>query len=154
MEVIINYLNEYLTLSTLKGEITAKIKISYEESDEKEPLVELKLYYDGKVYHSSNYDYFWIRTFANLQNQLPKDINIKCCLTCKHGNLCPVGNCHNELFCTKDVVINEKSDLFFYTEEDNERDTRSRKYTFVCNDYKPQNNDYFTYNDYLYYLVK
>ena len=75
-------------------------------------------------------------------------------MTCRHGNFCPVGNCFGELFCTKDVTIREKSDLFFYTEDYTERDNRSRGYTDICEDYKEQTADHFTYSDYLYHLGK
>ena len=147
-----NRIDDYITVSTPQGEVKAKIIISYEERDDKEPGVELELYYNNKVYHSATYDYLWIKTFADLQKQLPGDAIIKCCLTCRYGNLCPVGNCPNEVFCTKDIVINKKSDLFFYTENDHERETRSRKYCFICNDFERQNDNFYTYNDYLYYL--
>ena len=66
--------------------------------------------------------------------------------------MCPVGNKPGELFCTKDVIITQKSDLFFYTEDDAERISRSRDCTNVCEKYEEQSKDYYTYNDYLYYF--
>lgn len=147
-----NRIDDYITISTPEDETTCKIIISYEEKDDQDPWSELYLYYNDKVYHTSGYDYLWINLFANLQKQLPDNAVIKCCLTCRHGNLCPVGNAPNEVFCTKDVIINEKSDLFFYTEDYHERDTRSRRYCFICSDFKLQSDDFYTYNDYLYCL--
>ena len=79
---------------------------------------------------------------------------LTCCLTCRHGNLYPVGNDINEVFCTKDLLITQKSDLYFYTEDDDERTKRSRKYCGLCKNYQPQTDDFYTYNDYLYRLKK
>jgi len=58
------------------------------------------------------------------------------------------------VFCTKDVLITQKSDLYYYTEDDREREKRSRQYCSSCEDYLPQTDDYYTYNDYLHYLEK
>ena len=85
------------------------------------------------------------------QKKLPEGIYIK---TCRHGNLCPVGNCVNEVFCTKDVTITQKSDLFFYTEDWDERNKRSRQYACLCEDFQPQTKDCYTYNDYIHELNK
>ena len=97
-------------------------------------------------------DFLWVDAFADLQKKLPDNVKIQCCLTCRHGNMCPVGNKPGELFCTKDVIITQKSDLFFYTEDDAERTSRSRDCTNVCEKYEEQSKDYYTYNDYLYYF--
>ena len=92
------------------------------------------------------------KVFANLAKSLPDNFKIKCCLTCKHGNFCPVGNYENELFCTSDVFIQEIEDLWFYTEDHNERIFRSRKSTNYCDKFSYQNKDYFTYNSFLDFL--
>ena len=63
-------------------------------------------------------DYLWADAFADLQKNLPNNVKMRCCMTCRHGNMCPVGNKPGELFCTKDVSITQKSDLFFYTENE------------------------------------
>ena len=68
--------------------------------------------------------------------------------------MCPVGNQPNEVFCTRDVRITQKSDLFFYTEDYAEREKRSKKYTDICENYQSQSEDYYTYNSYLYYLTQ
>lgn len=41
---------------------------------------------------------------------------------------------------------------FFYTVDDHERASRLRTSTYVCADYQVQTEEYFTYNDYLYYI--
>lgn len=119
---------------------------------EKAPCVNVGIKYNGQELWGRGKDYLWVDAFADLQKQLPKEVTIKCCLTCRHGNMCPVGNKPDELFCTKDIRITQKSDLYFYTEDDAERDNRSREYTCVCDEYQSQTKDYYTYNDYLYQL--
>lgn len=121
---------------------------------EQPPTVNIGCKYGGKEYWGHGSDYLWIDAFANLQRQLPEGVLLKCCLTCRHGNLCPVGNYINEVFCTKDVLITQKSDLYFYTEDDGERKKRSREYCSLCEDYQPQTDDFYTYNDYLHFLKK
>jgi hypothetical protein len=110
--------------------------------------------YNSKEYCGYGDDYLWIDAFADLQRKLPEGVFLKCCLTCRHGNLCPVGNDVNEVFCTKDVLITQKSDLFFYTEDEVERAKRSKQYCGLCEDYQPQSEDFYTYNDYLCFLQK
>ena len=121
---------------------------------EQPPTVNVGCKYDGKEYWGHGSDHLWIDAFADVQRQLPEDVLLKCCLTCRHGNLCPVGNGVNEVFCTKDVLITQKSDLYFYTEDDKEREKRLRQYCGLCEDYQPQTDDFYTYNDYLHYLKK
>ena len=118
------------------------------------PTVSIGCKYDGKEYWGYGKDHLWIDAFADLQRKLPEGVLLKCCLTCRHGNLCPVGNDVNEVFCTKDVLIAQKSDLYFYTEDNAERAKRSKQYCDLCGDYQMQSEDYYTYNDYLYFLKK
>lgn len=106
----------------------------------------------GKDYWGRGKDDLWIDAFAGLQKRLPEGVQLACCLTCRHGNLCPVGNAENEVFCTKDVVITQKSDLYFYTEDEGERRKRAKQSCDLCEDYEPQTDEYYTYNDYLIYL--
>ena len=146
------------TLSTPTGDIQTEFIINCHKnnsfSESSIPSVYICCKYDEKEYCGYGNDYLWIDAFADLQKKLPEGIYIKSCLTCRHGNLCPVGNCVNEVFCTKDVTITQKSDLFFYTEDWDERDKRSRQYACLCEDFQPQTGDYYTYNDYIYELNK
>ena len=140
-----------MTLQTQNAdEIVVLVVVCYEESSS----VSVGCTFEGKNYWGYGSDGLWIDAFADLQRRLPKGVLLKCCLTCKHGNLCPVGNDANEVFCTKDVSITQKSDLFFYTEDDSEREKRSRQYCGLCKDHQPQADGFYTYNDYLYYLKK
>lgn len=148
-------------LQTPNGDVAVKLWVGYDEeplydkeSLEQQLTVNVGCTFDDKDYWGHGSDYLWIDAFADLQRQLPEGVFLKCCLTCKHGNLCPVGNDRNKVFCTKDVLITQKSDLYFYTEDDGEREKRSRQYCGLCEDYQPQTNDFYTYNDYLYELKK
>ena len=148
-------------LHTPNGDETVKLMVSCHEEPvyckgnfEQPPTVNVGCTFEGKKYWGHGSDYLWIDAFADLQRQLPDGVLLKCCLTCRHGNLCPVGNKKNEVFCTKDVLITQKSDLFFYTEDDREREKRSRQYCGLCDDYQLQTDDFYTYNDYLDFLEK
>ena len=149
------------TLQTPQGEETVQLHILYHEAGGyyqgvwvKPPIATVGCTYDGKEYWGRGKDYLWTDAFADLQKKLPEGVTIKCCLTCRHGNLCPVGNAPNEVFCTKDVLITQKSDLYFYTEDEAECEKRSRQSCALCEDYQPQTDDYYTYNDFLYHLNK
>ena len=91
---------------------------------------------------------------ADLQNRLPQGVLLKCCLACRHGSFCPVGNGMNEVFCVSDLVPKEKSDLFFCTENEEETHKRSREYFHQCEKFQPQEENYYTYNDFYHYLKK
>lgn len=114
--------------------------------------VTASLQYNARTWCGSGRDdYLWIDAFGNLQGHLPTGSYLKCCLACRHGNLCPAGNNPEEVFCTKDVQIGKKQDLFSYTEDAAEREKRSRGYFDLCGDFCPQTEDFFTYNDFLTY---
>lgn len=82
--------------------------------------------------------------------QLPEKYKIKSCQSCRHGNFCPAGNYDNEIFCTKDFEVTQKSDLYFVTEDGNERRQRRRTLFDVCCDYQPITKNCYVYNDYAY----
>lgn len=141
-----------LILGTPEGDTQVELHVGCHE--ESTPAVNVGCRYNGKDYWGRGNDYLWMDAFADLHRQLPEGVSLKCCLTCRHGSLCPTGNEENELFCTKDVTINQKSDLYFYTEDRGEREKRSRQYCSVCEDFRPQSEDFYTYNDYLDFLKK
>lgn len=150
-----------VALRTPQGVETVQLRVLWHEDAvyykgvrEEPPVVDILCEYNGVKYMGNGKDYLWIDAFADLQRKLPEGVWLECCLTCRHGNLCPFGNAVNEVFCTKDVLITQKTDLCFYTEDDGEREKRSRTYCSVCEDYQPQGDDFYTYNDYFYYLKK
>lgn len=110
--------------------------------------------YHNKDYFGNGTDYLWIDAIADLQKKLPEDVMLKCCVACRHGSLCPVGNSENEVFCVSDISPKDKSDLFFYTEDENERTKRSREYFNQCENFESQKGNYYTYNDFYYHLKK
>lgn len=142
-----------ITLNTRNNVQKNKITILCDE-ESIPAAITVYIKYQNKDYLGCGNDSLWVDAFADLQKKLPTDVTLKCCLSCRHGNMCPVGNQPNELFCTKDVHIAQKSDLFFYTEDYAEREKRSKKYTDVCANYQPQSEDCYTYTDYLYYLAQ
>lgn len=127
------------------------IMLDNEDTDEAS-IMTIRTSYQGKEIIASGDRYPWEDAFANLQKQLPKNVWIASCVTCCYGNMCPVGNAPDEVFCTKDVSVSEPRDLWYYTEDKNEREKRSRKFTDYCDDFNYQTKDFYTYNDYLFYL--
>lgn len=108
--------------------------------------------YQGKPISAAGIRYPFEDAFCDLQKKLPKGVLIKACVNCRHGNLCPVGDYVNEVFCTKDVEITKAKDLWQYTEDPSERAMRSRKFNDCCLDFAVQTKEYFTYSDWLEYL--
>ena len=84
----------------------------------------------------------------HLAKSLPDGYTVHSCLSCRHGNFCPVGNCDNEVFCTVDHTPTQKSDLYCITENAEERANRSRSLFHCCEKYVPQSDDCYTYSDY------
>ena len=142
-------------LLTTNEKIMVPIEISYEDRYViTNPKSEITLLYNGIKYKGNGIDALWTDTFADLQMKLPVDVKLACCMTCRHGNMCPYGNKENELFCTKDLRISSKNDmcdLFYQTVPYEERSVTSLGY---CDDFIYQSDNYYTYNDYLYQLSK
>ena len=150
-------------LITPKGEEETKIHIIYHEEDtyyqgelEKGPTVSVGVKYNGEQLWGRGKDYLWADAFANVQKQLPDDVLLKCCMTCRHGNMCPYGNEPGKLFCTKGLIVGSKEDMcnLFDDQENSKIFDRIKSVADSCNEYTPQSDDYYTYNDYLYRLEK
>lgn len=141
-----------VTLHTPKGDETVKLTVGWHE--ESNPAANVGITLAGKEYWGHGADEYWIDAFADLQRQLPEGVYLKCCLTCRHGNLCPFGNELNELFCTKDLTITQKSDLYACTQSAEEKEKRSRPYCGLCEAYQLQSDEYYTYNDFLDFMKR
>lgn len=118
--------------------------------------VHIGIQFNGKEIWGHGRDYLWSDAFADLQKQLPAGVLLKCCMTCRHGNMCPYGNTPGNLFCTKDLTIASKEAvccLFDYSKDSDIR-KRLRNCADSCDDFECQSWDYYTYNDYLYELGK
>ena len=143
-----------ITILSPTDSSTAPAQIYYDGDDDAVNPVEIQLNYNNILYKGKGTDYLWVDAFADLQNKLPHNIKLACCMTCRHGNMCPYGNSPNEILCTKDLLISSKDDmieLFNKTDPYAERKVTSVNY---CDDFVYQSNDYYTYNNYLYYLQK
>ena len=142
-----------IPLLTPNGKVLAPMQIVYDDAEvTANPKSEISLIYDGAEYTGCGTDRLWTDTFAGLETKLPVDVKIACCMTCRHGNMCPYGNAENQLFCTKDIRISSKEDmcnLFDQTDSVKERSVASLDF---CDNFVYQSEEYYTYNDYLYQL--
>lgn len=148
-----------ITLSTPKGDEIAKIYMDCYIVEDYNELVAMRMEYQNKEICGYGIDNLWVDAFADLQKQLPKGVSLKCCMSCRHGNMCPFGNTQGVLYCTKDLEINSTDTLCdFFVSEDGynyeQVEPRTRFCTDTCEYYQHQSKDFFTYNDYLYELEK
>ncbi len=150
------HLQKKFTLSTPDGDRICDALILYhdEEVYNDQSNVKVRLLYDGRSIEGYGNDYFWVESFADLQKRLPDGVRLKCCLNCRHGNMCPFGNPPGEVFCTNGAIIQSKDDMISYIDDNPEWYKNERFYTDVCEDFMEQSDDYYTYNDYLYWLNK
>ena len=140
-----------ISLFSSTSKVSVPIQICYTDDE-----VEITIKFNGAKYCATGKDNLWVDAFVDLQRKLPSDIQLACCMTCRHGNMCPYGNDKNQLFCTKDVVLTSKDDvieLMYYKGLDSffEREVSS---IHCCDDFVYQSDDSYTYNDYLYNLQK
>ena len=142
----VTHIQTSITLHTPNGDVPTLLDMTYSQEAD---TLQLQLCYDGTSYQTPAVFAGIERAFAALQRLLPEHVYLQCCLTCRHGNFCPVGSDFNEIFCTKDLKISEKADLFFPTEDADERSRRQRAYCDCCTAYAPQVPGVFIYNAYL-----
>lgn len=138
-----------ITLLSQTNKISLPVKISYTDNE-----VEITIKYNGIEYCGTGKDYLWVDAFADLQRKLPSGTLITCCMTCRHGNMCPYGNKENQLFCTKSVLLTSKDDVIELIDKDTSFFERAVSSIDHCDDFSYQSDDYYTYNDYLYHLQK
>ena len=136
--------------------IIVPIQIQYDNSEDEINSVEIKLTYENITYRGSGKDHLWVDAFADLQRKLPSAIRLACCMTCRHGNMCPYGNKENQLYCTKDVHITSKYSIIELMNDKGFDSFFEREVSSIhcCDDFIYQSDDYYTYNDYLYHLQK
>ena len=140
-----------ITLLSQTNEISLPVKISYTDNE-----VEITLKYNNIEYCGTGSDHLWVDAFADLQRKLPHGIFLACCMTCRHGNMCPYGNKENQLYCTKDVLITSKDSVIELMHDKGYDSFFKREVSSIhcCDDFIYQSNDCYTYNDYLYQLQK
>lgn len=137
----------HITLLLPMDKITVPVQINYDDD-----TVEINLTYHGVQYQGKGKDYLWIDAFADLQSKLPSDVMLACCMTCRHGNMCPYGNKENELFCTKEYTVTSKDDMIDLIDNTNLYEEKAVSSFGYCDSFIYQSDDCFTYNDYIYYL--
>lgn len=128
----------------------------YDDKNVKASPVSVSIKYNNEWIFGRGSDYLWADAFANLQKQLGDNVLLRCCITCRHGNFCPYGNDQEIVFCTKDTAINSKDDMCKLFDTPNLQDIKDRRknVTNNCENYEPQSKEFYTYNDYLHYLLK
>ena len=146
-------INSGITLLTPSGKIVAPAKLEYDDGEDK--LSKITVIYNGTEYRSYGKEYALEDTFANLQRELPSDVKLACCMTCKHGNMCPFGNAKTDIFCMKDIVVKNKTELCDVFGKENDTYNKHSVASFgYCNNFVYQSDDYYTYNSFLYHLYK
>jgi hypothetical protein len=147
-------IEEYITLLSPTEKMNTPIQINYDDGEDGVNSVEINLIYNGVLYQGKGRDHLWVDAFADLQNKLPHNIKLACCMTCRHGNMCPYGNTENQLFCTKDIRITSKEDMCNLFDQTDPFEERSVASIDFCDDFVYQSDEYYTYNDYRYQLNK
>ena len=140
-----------ISLFSSTSKVSVPIQICYTDDE-----VEIIINYNGAKYCATGKDNLWVDAFADLQRKLPSDIQLACCMTCRHGNMCPYGNDKNQLFCTKDIVLTSKDDVIELMDDKGYDSFFARSVSSIhcCDDFIYQSDDCYTYNDYLYHLQK
>lgn len=87
-----------------------------------------------------------------LKRQLPENIAIACCQSCRYGNFCPYGNKENEIFCFKNILVSSKEAVCrIFIENPELLEGMSRSLLSICEAYAPiDEKDYYTYNSWNY----
>jgi len=139
-----------LRIDTADGMVTVTAVHEVMEQAEVIQQAAVTVVLNGKTYagHGADTEY----ALYDLAQHLPQGCTLRCCLSCRHGHFCPVGDANNELFCVTDFEPKQKSDLYHVTEDEAERAQRSRNLFHACGQYQPQSPDYYTYSEYLYHV--
>ena len=131
--------NFYLHLKALDQVKVFDVEMQFDEDTE---IYKFSMFIDGKrVELIGNTE----SIFMELSKILKDKYEIHSCYTCKYGNFCPTGDIDNEIFCVNDFEPKCKSDLYFVTEDREERKKRSRTLFDVCESFQPCSDDYYTY---------
>ena len=140
----------FLNLSVFCKLIAVPIVITHKELNVDAEVI-IKIEYKENTYLGTGKSLEWTDAFANLQKALPDGVNIQCCMTCKHGTLCPYGNIPDYILCSKDSVIDNKDDVIGWLDKVEVEDIKKSSLD-LCEQYDASNEKAYTYNDYLYYL--
>ena len=147
-----------ITLLSSRGKETVPATFYYIEDEETfYPESEITLIFDGKEYKGQGTDYLLVDTYADLQKKLPDGVKIACCMTCRHGNMCPYGTGIHEIFCTEGIEIKliSKDDMYDFCNLFSDHEWYSKHEVLAyncCDKFVYLSDDDFTYNDFLYRL--
>jgi len=89
-----------------------------------------------------------------LQKQLPHNVKITCCQTCRHGNFCPFGDQEDEIFCLIDYSPKNKSDVveIFIRYSEGDVALPSNRLLYKCENYQEVIDSYYSYNEWLWHF--
>ena len=149
-----NVLNTKIHLITPTKMLVVPAEITYDGDEEISAATKLNLVYEEKEYVAFGNDGLNPYLLADLTAKLPGGVVPACCMTCRHGNMCPYCNNDNELFCTKDLSITSKEDICNLFDSTDPYKERSVAPLDFCDKYAPQDSGYYTYNDYYSFLSK
>ena len=71
-----------MTLLSSTGKTVVPVKLEYvDDEDDKNPMSEIQLIYQGVCFRGEGTDWIWSDTFADLQKNLPQGVRLACCIT-------------------------------------------------------------------------
>ena len=149
-----NVLNTKIHLITPTEMLVVPAEITYDSDGEISAATKLTLVYAEKEYVAFGNDGLNPYILADLAAKLPNGVMPACCMTCRHGNMCPYCSNDNELFCTKDLSITSKEDICNLFDSTDPYKERSVDPLDFCDKFAPQGSDYYTYNDYYSFLSR
>ena len=144
--------SEKIQLLVSGEEMEAPIFLTHKENAI-DTEITVKMEYLGKEYVGRGKSLEWTDAFADLQKKLPSDVQLKCCLTCRHGTLCPYGNIPNYILCSRSETIESKDDVIDWLYRTDVEPMKRSSFQ-SCAHFAFADEKYYTYNDFLYYLKK
>lgn len=134
-------LKKYLLhLKSSSGFVIADAEYQFDEDND---LAILKLFIDGNIIEVSGECTEGV--FMKISRILSDRYEIHSCYTCRYGNFCPVGDRDNEIFCINDFEPKRKEDILYIFQNGEEMKKRSRTLFYICDGYKPCDDNYWTY---------
>ena len=150
-----------IKLDTPNGECDAELRIVYHTENActqgNAPIISVGITQGNQEFRGYSKSSTPEIAYANLQKSLPAGVFLKCCLTCRHGNMCPYSN-DDAVYFTNDYTVTSKDDVCnlidrIVKQDFGELDARQRDYGDFCESYLPQDDAHYTYNDYSYYIT-
>jgi len=122
--------------------------LAYNEHEELD-IIKLRVVIEGIKYNNTKEFVNMEYAIVDLQKQIPDNVQIACCQTCKHGNFCPFGDAENEIFCLINYIPKNKADVveIFISVLESEVELSKNELLFWCEKYQKNDKDYYTYND-------